>query len=47
LAILCRDLAPPGSSIVEELLAERAAIDWLHVQLLEMDRYADGGSTTH
>jgi hypothetical protein len=47
LAILRRDLAPPGSSIAEELLAERAAIGWLHVQLLEMDRYTDGGSTTH
>jgi hypothetical protein len=38
LAILRRELAPPGSSIAEELLAERAALGWLHVQLLEMDR---------
>jgi hypothetical protein len=38
LAIMRRDLAPPGSSIAEELLAERAAMGWLHVQFLEMDR---------
>jgi hypothetical protein len=38
LAVLRRDLAPPGSSIAEQLLAERAALGWLHVQLLEMDR---------
>jgi hypothetical protein len=38
LAILRRELAPPGSSLAEELLAERAAVCWLHVQLLEMDR---------
>jgi hypothetical protein len=38
LAILRRELAPPGSSIAEELMAERAALCWLHVQLVEMDR---------
>jgi hypothetical protein len=38
LAILRRELAPPGSSIAEDLLAERAALGWLHIQLLEIDR---------
>jgi hypothetical protein len=38
LAILRRELAPPGSSVAEELLAERAATCRLRVQLLEMDR---------
>jgi hypothetical protein len=36
-AILRQELAPPGSSLIEELLAERAATCWLHVQLLELD----------
>ncbi len=38
LSIMRRDLAPPGSPIAEELLAKRAVLGWLHVQLLEMDR---------
>jgi hypothetical protein len=38
LAILRLELAPPGSSVAEELLAERAALSWLHVMLLEVDR---------
>jgi hypothetical protein len=38
LAILRQELAPHGSSIAEELLAERAALCWLNVQFLEMDR---------
>jgi hypothetical protein len=37
-ATLKRELAPIGSSLPERLLAERAAVGWLHVQLLEIDR---------
>ena len=37
-ATLKMELAPPGSSLPERLLAERAAVCWLHVQLLEIDR---------
>jgi hypothetical protein len=35
LAAMRHELAPPGSSPAEKLLAERAALCWLHVELLE------------
>ncbi len=35
---LRQDLAPRGSSIGERLLAERAALCWLHTMILERDR---------
>jgi hypothetical protein len=38
LAIMRQELAPYGSSIAEELLAERAALCWLNVQFMEIDR---------
>jgi len=31
------DLAPPGSSAAEKVLAERAALCWLHVEILESE----------
>jgi hypothetical protein len=37
MAIIRADLAPLGSSPIEQLLAERVATCWLHVQLLELD----------
>ena len=35
MAIMRDELAPCGSSPLEVLLAERAALCWLHVQLME------------
>jgi hypothetical protein len=37
LAAMRHELAPPGSSAAEKLLAERAAICWLHLELLEYE----------
>jgi hypothetical protein len=37
LAAIRHELAPPGSSPAEKLLAERAALCWLHVELLEYE----------
>jgi hypothetical protein len=31
------ELAPPGSSAAEKLLAERATLCWLHLELLEYE----------
>jgi hypothetical protein len=36
--LIARELAPPGSSPAESLLADRAAVEWLSVRLLELDR---------
>jgi len=43
LAIMRDELAPPGSSPLESLLAERVAICWLHVQLMEEEAVAYAG----
>jgi hypothetical protein len=37
LAAMRFELAPPGSSPAEKLLAERAALCWLHMELLEYE----------
>ena len=37
LAAMRFELAPPGSSPAEKLLAERAALCWLHLELLEYE----------
>jgi hypothetical protein len=37
MAALRYDLAPPGSSPAEKLLAERASLCWLHMELLEYE----------
>jgi hypothetical protein len=37
LANMHRELAPPGSSPAEKLLAERASLCWLHQELLEYE----------
>ena len=36
--LVARDLAPPGSNAAEALMADRAALSWLEVRLLELDR---------
>jgi hypothetical protein len=36
--LIARDLAPPGSSPAELLLADRAAVEWLSVRLLDLNR---------
>jgi hypothetical protein len=38
LEALRREFAPRGSSVAERLLAERAALNWLHTMILERDR---------
>ena len=36
--LIARELAPPGSNPAETLLADRAAVEWLSVRLLDLDR---------
>jgi hypothetical protein len=36
--LIARELAPPGSNPAELLMADRAAICWLEVRLLDLDR---------
>ncbi len=43
MAIIRDELAPCGSSPLEVLLAERAALCWLHVQLMEYEAVAYAG----
>jgi hypothetical protein len=43
MAIMRDELAPCGSSPLEVLLAERAALCWLHVQLMEYEAIAYAG----
>ncbi len=43
MAIMRDELAPSGSSPLEVLLAERMALCWLHVQLMEYEAAAYAG----
>jgi hypothetical protein len=36
--LIARDLAPPGGNPAEVLMADRAALSWLQVRLLDLDR---------
>ena len=36
--LIARDLTPPGSNPAEVLMADRAALSWLQVRLLDLDR---------
>ena len=47
MAIMRDELAPPGSSPLEALLAERATLCWLHVQLMEHESVAYAGDLTN
>jgi hypothetical protein len=40
LALMREELAPPGSSPIERILAERATVSWLWSQVIEMELYS-------